>query len=512
MIPVMTVAQMRSIDSAAIAGNTATGYSYMKKAGEGLFRAVLKMAPDTRSGPIAVVCGKGNNGGDGYAAARLLHDAGYCVECFSLCDTGALTGEARLAYHDYYENKGRVRHLDSADLLPDLTSCQLIIDALLGTGTRGDPQDLYAAMIDAINQSGVLVLAVDTPSGLNCDTGVPGTPCIRASATVTMGFPKIGQYCYPGRELVGTLIVHDLAYPDAIVSAKSGKIFVPDANAFSAILPARKPSGSKYDHGLALLVCGSRGMTGSATLVAEAAMRTGCGMTHLAAPESIIPILCTKLTETVMHPVAEGMPAGIPTVKQGATILALSEQMHAMAVGPGLSHHPESTALVRALVASSGIPVVLDADGINAYKDRVQELRDHAGCLVITPHRGEWQRLFGELPADPAAIIDMLRDKARDFRMTILLKGSPTICVDPEGDGYLLPYGNSALAKAGTGDVLTGIIVSLMAQGASCTHAALLGAYIHGEAGNAASEKYGEYSVIASDVVSSIYRVMKKFR
>jgi ADP-dependent NAD(P)H-hydrate dehydratase / NAD(P)H-hydrate epimerase len=344
---------------------------------------------------------------------------------------------------------------------------------------------------------------------LNNDSGIPGTPCINASVTVTMGFPKTGLYFYPGKTNVGKLVIQDLGYPDEIVNAKKPTLFIPTPERLSALLPPRRPAGSKFDHGLALLVCGSRGLAGSATLVANAAMRTGCGMTHLAAPESIVSILSNKLTETVIHPLPE---TGAGTPGRGAlpAIMELAKTMHAVCIGPGISHTDETGELVRALVSSCKLPMVLDADGINAYKGRAQELASHAGDLVITPHRGEWRRLFGDLPAEPVKAVEALKEKAREFRMTILLKGNPTIAADPDGNGYILPFGNSALAKAGSGDVLSGIIVSLAAQGASGTHAAILGAYLHGEAGTAASAQLGEYSVIPSDVVNFLHVVIRK--
>jgi ADP-dependent NAD(P)H-hydrate dehydratase / NAD(P)H-hydrate epimerase len=509
MIPVVTVAQMRAIDESAIGGNLTTGYSYMLKAGMGLFDAAREIVPDSAHGEIAVICGKGNNGGDGWVVARLLVDAGYRVMCFSLCDVDDLKNEAKLAFSEYAVRKGNYLVLDDASTLANLPHYALIIDAMLGTGSKGDPHGLCATAIEAINGSGVPVLAVDTPSGLNNDNGVPANPCVNASVTVTMGFPKIGLYFYPGKKHAGKLIVKDLGYPDEIVNVKKLSLFIPTPERLRQLLPPRKPAGSKFDHGLALLVCGSRGMTGSATLVAEAALRTGCGMTHLAAPESIVPILSCKLTETVIHPLPE-TDRGTPGEGAFPEIVDLAKSMQALCIGPGISHTEETGALVRRLIAVCPLPAILDADGINAYKGRAQELSMHAGDLCITPHRGEWERLFGNLPVEPVALVQAVREKAADYRCTILLKGNPTVVAGPDGSCWILPYGNSALAKAGSGDVLSGIIVSLIAQGASCTNAAILGAYIHGESGVVLSERMGEYSVLPSDIAGAIAEVMKE--
>jgi hydroxyethylthiazole kinase-like uncharacterized protein yjeF len=509
MLPVVTVAQMRAIDEQAIGKDLTIGYSYMLKAGIGLFLAAREIVPDPAAGDIAVICGRGNNGGDGYVVARLLLEAGYRVMCFCLCGADELRGEARLGYNEYLARKGNLLALDDVNDLSNLSHYRLIIDAMLGTGARGDPRGIYASVIAAINESGVPVVSADTPSGLNNDTGMPGNPCIKASVTVTMGFPKLGLYFYPGRDYVGRLSVQDLGYPDDVLEDHTIALQYPTHEDLAAMLPPRKPAGSKIDHGMALLVCGSRGMAGSATLAARAALRCGCGMTHLAAPESIVAVLSEKLTETVIHPIPE-TAAGTPALSSHAKISALAASMKALCIGPGISHEDETGSLVRAVVSTVKIPILLDADGINAYKGRPQELASHAGDLVITPHRGEWQRLFGELGNDSEKMIEKVRKKSRELSATIVLKGNPTIAASPDGKVYMLPFGNSGLAKAGSGDVLSGIIVSLLAQGAPAPHAAVLGVYIHGEAGTIASEKLGEYSVIPTDVINTIHKAMRK--
>ena len=509
MVPVVTVAAMRSIDAAAIGGDEAMGYAYMLRAGAGIFSAVKSFLPHVKGGEIAVFCGRGNNGGDGYVAARLLLDAGYRVRCFSIGTTEGLAGEAGRAFNDYTGHNGTVQVFNDAAGCGSLPQCRLIIDAMLGTGARGNPRGIYASAIAAVNKSGVSVIAADTPSGLDSDTGLPGSPCIKAALTVALGFPKLGQLFYPGREMAGKLVIQDLGYPEGLSAANN--MFYPERPDLRELLPRRKPAGSKFDHGLALLVCGSRGMTGSAVLAAMASMRTGCGMTHLAAPESVVPALSRRLVETVIHPIPE-TSAGTPSSVALDNLLRIVGPMQAMCIGPGISHESDTSILVRGLVSQCRVPLVLDADGINAYKGRADELKAHRGKLVMTPHRGEWERLFGKLPVGPAAVIDRLKERAAGLGVTVLLKGNPTIVADKDGKAYILPFGNSALAKAGSGDVLSGIIVSLLAQGASPVHAAVLGAAIHGEAGTLAGRKLSEYSVIASDVVKAIPKIIKEFQ
>ncbi|MBD3346326.1 MAG: NAD(P)H-hydrate dehydratase [Chitinivibrionales bacterium] len=507
MMPVLTVSQMRAIDEQAILSNISVGYSYMMKAGMELFSVAHQMVNDRKTGDIAILCGKGNNGGDGYVAGRLLLEAGYGVMCFGLCEGEELENEAKKAYDEYIEKSGNFCHLDDIELLENIHTYALIIDAMLGTGIKGNPRAFYADVIRKINQSGVRILAVDTPSGLNNDTGIPSSPCINATATVTMGFPKIGAYFYPGKSSVGTLFIKELGYPEKIVAANHDNIFIPEFGDLKGALPPRKPDGSKFDHGCAMMVCGSKGMTGSATLACLAAIRTGCGMVHCATPHSALPVLSSKLTETVMHSIDE-TSRGTPSYNALSQLLDLAEKNDSICIGPGISHDNETTQLVKEFVKKAGKPMILDADGINAFKGAAEHLKEINAEIILTPHKGEWARLFGSLPEQPLEIIASLKQKASEYNCTILLKGNPTLVADPQANIYILPYGNSGMATAGSGDVLSGIIASLLAQGCKTTDAAILGAFIQGIAGDFAREKRGEYSMIAGDLIDSIYKVM----
>jgi NAD(P)H-hydrate epimerase len=248
-------------------------------------------------------------------------------------------------------------------------------------------------------------------------------------------------------------------------------------------------------------------MTGSAALSSMAALRTGCGMVHLACPRSAVPVLSTMLKETVLHGMDE-TEEGALSASARERVLELSAKAGCVCIGPGISHGKETSQLVLELVQTVGKPIVLDADGINAFKDRPFDLKNVSSGLLMTPHKGEWARLFGPLPQGPLDAIKTLRDKAAQFGMTVLYKGAPTIVADPQGKAYVLPFGNSGMATAGSGDVLSGIITSLAAQGLGLTDAAVLGAYVHGEAGNAASDRRNEYSMIAGDMVENIYKAI----
>jgi ADP-dependent NAD(P)H-hydrate dehydratase / NAD(P)H-hydrate epimerase len=508
MLPVFTVSQMRAIDSRAICGDVAVGYSFMVKAGAGVFDAIKKLIPDTRSGEIAVICGKGNNGGDGFVVSRLLLIGEYRVMCFGLCGPEKLRYESRLAYDQYIACGGNFLLLDDPEDLGDLSRYTLVVDAILGTGMKGSPHGLTAEVITAINKSGAMVLAVDTPSGLDNDSGVPGNPCVKAMATVTIGFPKIGAFFHPGKTFVGEYSIKDIGYPKEIVEGLFPSLFFPTMEKLKKFLPERKPSGSKFDHGVTALLCGSLGMTGSAVLASKAALRTGCGMAHLFAPKSALLSLSMHLVEVVLHGIDE-TPDARPAFSSAGFFRDFAEGVQAVCIGPGISHGDETSRLVRDLVATLKVPVVLDADGINAFKGCAADLKIHSSDLVITPHRGEWARLFSPLPDRPEEAIEELRKTARDYAMTILYKGSPTIVAAPSGEAFVLPYGNSGMATAGCGDILSGCIASLIAQGCKPTNAAVLGAFIHGRAGEAASGKYGEHAMIASDVLEAFPSVIK---
>lgn len=509
MIPVVTTEQMRAIDQAAIAGEELVGFGYMLKAAMGLFSAVRTIQPDPADGDIAVVCGKGNNGGDGYVAAGLLLDAGYRVMVFGLYGRDALSGEALLAFNEYDMRKGNFLLLEDTEELAQLTRYSVVVDAILGTGLTGNPRGRAAKAIDAVNAAGRPVIAADTPSGLDNDTGHPGAPCIRAHTTVTMGFPKLGALFYPGRTCIGTLWIQDLGYPDDIVADHHDDVLLPNRTSLTAFLPPRNPAGSKANHGQALLVSGARGMCGSAALACNSAMRTGCGMVHAAVAQGAVDVLAAMVTEPVLHACPQ-TAAGSLALQALESVAAVAERTQAACIGPGLSHHPDTTALVRALLGRLSQPIVLDADGINAFRDDPSGLAEHTGPLVITPHAGEFARVFGPLPDAPEPRVQRVRSAARDTNTVILLKGAPTIVATPDGDTYIMPVGNSGMATAGSGDVLSGIIVSLMAQGASPVDASLLGCMLHALAGDLAADTHGEYGMVASDMVAALPTVLTR--
>lgn len=531
MIPVVTIEQMQRIDKESINSDINVGFQYMDKAATGLFTAVESIINKQNYSDvlipshIVIVCGKGNNGGDGFLLAKYLSNANYQVECFSLCPEKDLKNEAQKAFQEYSKVSDAIKYIENEFDLEQLSNSlnskvALVVDALLGTGIQGKPKGLYAKAIESINNakkqnSKTKILSVDCPSGFYGDDGLIAEPCIEADITLTMGFPKLGSCFYPARKHTGILYIKDLEYPEEIVhkicsQSTNSNTYTPAMDFLRTSLPPRKTSGSKFDHGVAFMLCGSYGMTGAAILAANSAMRSGIGMVHLAAPKSIISALSANLQEVVLQPINEtkSLRPALSSFNKCSQIIE-KFPIKAACIGPGLSQEKETQALIKKIFNSLEIPLILDADGINAFKDSATELKAHKSELLITPHAGEWKRLFGEMPQDTISKIKTLKSKAKEFNMTILYKGFPTIVTDPEANCYMLPYGNSGMATAGSGDVLSGIITGLAAQGLDLTKAAILGAYLHGKAGDIASEKLTDYSMLASDISDNLSEAIK---
>jgi NAD(P)H-hydrate epimerase len=541
MISVLTKAEMEAIEKESIA-DTGQGLNQMKKAGQALFDLLETLVKPSSANDVlifpsvTIVCGKGNNGGDGFMLASLLAKQKYELRCFALAKESDYQGEARQALDLFLAAKGRVVFVnDELSFLEfkqhiDKFKEGLIIDALLGIGGKGAPRGYYAGAIELINscrerhKDSVKLIAVDLPSGMDLDTGNIYEPCLQADFTVTMGFPKLGFFFYPARAKVGHLVIRDLDYPQEIVTRNHGtKIFALSQSIFKRLLPKRKIDGSKFDHGLAVLVAGSQDMVGAVMLTAQAALRSGLGLLHVISDTTVLPVLVTNVWEAVLHPLSPSPEGDL----QACIDIIEAKAAHVLAIGPGLSLSERKLKLVHALVGNVQLPIILDADGINAFKKQMHLLKRHKFQILITPHSREFARLFPDIDLtmqDPLQRVRSLQKLAQEYNMSILYKGSPTIVADPSGAAFILPYGNSGMATAGSGDVLTGIITGLAAQilcrkaaGAysaepqlsDLSKAAILGAYIHGMAGDIAVQKTSEYAMVARDLIDNIHEVFK---
>ena len=512
---VVTAAEMRRIDQDTIEGIGIPGIVLMETAGSAIVRAIEQHYPTCQR--IGILAGKGNNGGDGIVIARQLAHVGRDVRIFLVSPPDSFTGEAQINLQI-----AKRLGLQIEEILTDtgfygtgtvpsiLASCELFVDAIFGTGVRGAVRSPIASIINAINSLPIPVLSVDLPSGLDADTGHPLGTCVQADRTVTIGLPKRGLLMHPGAELAGKLEVVDIGFPQQVVDAQDIKVHWTTATQASQWVPLRPPASHKGSYGRVLVVAGSTGMTGAAALASEAALRVGAGLVTLATPKHLNPILEGLLPEVMTLPLPE-TEAGSLAVSATSAILEFAEKTKSvLAIGPGLSQHPETVSLVHQLIRENreqglSLRMVIDADGLNALsQDRnIFSLLDRE--TVLTPHPGEMARLTG------ASVSTLEKDRihtAQQFvsehSLTLVFKGAPTVSADANGDAWINSTGNPGMATGGMGDVLTGVIAGLMAQGIASETAAALGVYLHGLAGDIAAEALGRHGLIASDVLKAV--------
>lgn len=502
MRPVLTPAEAGALDRESQARGI-TAESLMENAGREVASAAVRLAGGAYGRRAVVVCGKGNNGGDGLVAARHLDRWGLRVTVVML-EPGqdlrepAATNLARLAHTTV-----RVRPFAAGRLARELARADVAVDAVFGTGFRGVPEDAFAEAIEALRDAGVPVVAVDIPSGVNGETGAVEGVAVPAAITVTFGAAKPGVVLLPGAGLAGVVEVADIGFPHDLIR---GDVSVVEAGDVASWLPRRAAETHKRAAGFAVVIGGSRLMTGAVSLMARAAYRSGAGLVAAAVPEGILPVVQGDVREAVF--------ASLPETARG-TAAGASERLtqilteaDAVAIGPGMTTDEETSAWIRGLVRSNESPIVLDADGLNAFAGRASELGERRAELALTPHAGEFARLVGlsagEVEADR---IGHVRKLAAETRAVVLLKGTRTLVGTPDGQVRVNPTGGPFLASGGTGDVLTGMIAGLLARGLAPADAASAAAYIHGVAGALASKLAGD-GTTAGDVLDRIPRAL----
>lgn len=448
-------------------------------------------------GRILFFCGTGNNGGDGFAAARLLSRLGKCVTVVFDASPDRLRGAAKENFLRL--QKTDVRVISFADLSGD-TDFDLLIDALFGTGFHGEVRGTFREMISYINSSSAPVLSVDIPSGVNGDSGRVDSLAVRAQKTVTFGFPKPGLYQYPGRAYAGSVTVKDIGIPAECVNATDFYITATDTEAAKRLLPPISPEAHKGDMGRVMLIAGSEGMAGAAYLATQAAVNSGAGLVTLACPACIKDVEMVKLNEAMVLPLPDrnGSLSALGTDRFTQEVT----RMDAVGMGCGLRNTADVSALVRTLL-SLGTPAVLDADALNALCDNPDALTDTP--TVITPHPAEFSRLSERsLEEISANRLDAAREFAMRYRVTVVLKGASTVVAAPDGQCALNLSGNPGMATGGAGDVLTGMITALLGSGLSPYDAARLGVYAHGLAGDLARRKTGTRGLTAGAILAHI--------
>lgn len=545
-----TQAKVRGAQDDSIESIASAGYEIMKEAGKALFDLIVKRiniySKDWNPNlGIAIFVGSGNNGGDGLVLAKLLIEAGIQETVIILAPEANFKNEAKLALEDFKKAGGSLidfsMALEQASQESDseenvLCDFNLIVDCMLGNGATGELREPYATAVRYINKSGIPVVAADSPTGYDCTEHVRREPCIKASETMLFGFPRLDAYIQDGGRVFGDVSVAPLPYPETLVEQFSEKTFLVNDEFIRELLPKRNEWGDKRSQGCAMILAGSKDMPGAAALCTKAALRSGAGLITLASPEACMSTLQTKLTEPVFCSLRSSN-AIQKTVSENANssdvpyenapkaevreefftsahipqILKSLEHNQAFAIGPGLGTSESTQAAVLELLGEVECQTVIDADALNAIASTgksgeprecsISFLQNIPAPAILTPHRREFERLFGKLPEKDIDIPNTIRTLATSANKVILLKGAPTFIATPDGNVYVIPASNSGMAKGGSGDVLTGIIVALLAQGMEASDAALLGALLHQKAGAIARKELGAYSMLPSDII-----------
>ena len=501
-----TAAQMRELDKTAIEKRKIPSIDLMERAAAEVAQAALDLLPDKPSNcRAAVFCGSGNNGGDGIGAARLLFLKGLKVRVF-------LVGEYDRLTHDAMEETGRLSEcgVELEDFNPEdpaqaawAKGSHILIDAIFGVGLSReiDLSSRFAAAVNLINQCRGTVIAADIASGVEADTGRILGLAVKADRTVTFSLPKLGQAVGDGALFSGEVTVHDIGIPAALVRGVVCPAQTVEADFAAAALPPRKADGHKGVFGKVLIAGGSVGYTGAPYLTASAAVRSGCGLVYLGVPDSIWQTEAVKCVSAMPFPLPANRRGGL-SHRALPELLARLEGCDVLALGPGLGRNASAQHLVRELLRKTEKPVVLDADGINALEGHIDILDQRRGRVtILTPHDGEFARLGEDLSQGDRAGI--ARTFAREHGCVLVLKGHRTVTAGPEGNVLVNTTGGSGLAKGGSGDVLTGLIASLLAQGASPVMAAAGAAWLHGRAGDLAEKARTAWCVTPEDVIAT---------
>jgi NAD(P)H-hydrate epimerase len=502
---IVTAQEMQQIDRTTIEGYGLSGFILMERAGLSVAKRIKERFDKC---PVVVLAGGGNNGGDGFVIARDLNNDGWHVKVFLCAKRDQLKGDA--LFHCNVAERFGVTVEEKTKIKVDELTDSLVVDAIVGTGLKKDVKAPLNKVIDTVNESGSPVVAVDIPSGISSDTGQIMGTAIKACITVTFGLPKRGHYLYPGCGFAGELFIEDIGFPKTLLESDQLRVELIEPGRLRALLPKRKRNAHKGNFGHVFLVAGSRGKTGAALMAAKAALRAGAGLVTIGIPESIDQTFACRVVEEMTLP----LPCnnGFFTLDSlGPALKFLQEKASVLAIGPGLSSEPETASFVRALSVKSTVPVVIDADGINAFQKESQALSQIEVPCVITPHPGEMGRLTGmSARQTDENRMQVAVEFAKVFNVYVLLKGAPSVLACPDDKVFINPTGNPGMASAGTGDVLTGIIAGLIAQGIPAVQGAKLGVYLHGLSGDIAAAKKTEVAMTAGDILECLPEAMKQ--
>jgi NAD(P)H-hydrate epimerase len=505
--PLYTAGEMRALDSWAISERAVPSLDLMERAGSGVAAAVSDLEP---AGPVRIVCGKGNNGGDGLVAARRLAELGVEAETLLLWPPNELSADAAANYDSLLAAGGVAREVGADELSTALAGSALAVDALLGTGFSGTPRPPLDRAIDAINDASCPIVAIDVPSGADASTGVVEGACVRADMTVTFHASKLGLWIRPGKSFAGRVEVIDIGIPtdvdapsDAVAKAA---LILPGV---LGLVPRRSNDSTKFSSGAVLVVGGSTGLTGAVCMACEAAMRAGAGWVRAAVPSSLNVVFEQKLTEVMTVPLADEQ--GDLVAASADQVLEAAERADSVVLGPGLGRTPGASELARKLVSVVECPLLVDADGLNALAGDLGLVAKRSAPTVLTPHAGELARMLEKESAQVSAQrLEHARNAAEATQATVILKGDDTLVVEPGGRLAVSPGGSAGLATAGTGDVLSGVIGAFLAKGLDSFEASCAGVHAHAQAGWIAATQLGVDSVIATDVIGALPAALRR--
>ncbi len=511
---------MREVDRLTTKNFRMPSLTLMENAGKSVAEFIASKFPDFKRRSIVVLCGKGNNGGDGFVAARHLRIMGAKPIVYLIGDPREAKGDAATNLRRWKQvGELNVDKPSSKAAWAEFKADEIVVDALLGTGVRGAIEGRLAEVVRAVDQRAARchVVAVDIPSGLNADTGeVPG-PVVVADYTVTFTAPKPGLLLRDGPSHVGELAVRAIGSPPALIEETGkGLLRWSEAREFARFAAPRKAAGHKGDYGHALIVAGSVGKSGAAVLAGTAALRAGAGLVTVATPEPVLPIVAAHTPEMMTELLAATVTGTVSErCLQGNLFGKLLEGKSALGMGPGLTTNQETQAFVRSVVGGRSIvPIILDADGLNAFASRAHELRNPKGLLAVTPHPGEMARLLGCSTKEvQAGRVDFAIKFAADWNACVILKGYQTVIASPDGRAWVNSTGNPGMATGGTGDVLTGMLTGLTAQYGAESWPELLafGVYLHGLAGDIAYAEHSGAPLMATDLIRCLPRAFQQF-
>ena len=505
---VLDARQMRDADRRTIDEIGVPSMVLMENAGRQVVAAMDSAFESLASMRVSILCGRGNNGGDGFVVARTLIARGMAVRVVLVAESALVKGDARANLGVLRELGGDVIEIADAGAWElhgaGLLDTDLIVDALLGTGANAPLEGLYKTIVDDVNATATPVVSIDLPSGLGADSPEPQGPVVDATLTVTLAAPKLSLVMPPGELMAGSLVIADIGIPAAVIDDLDGpRVELMTRESMRALVEPRAPDSHKGDYGHVLVVAGSPGKTGAAALAASGALRSGAGLVTVATPKSCQPIVAALAAEYMTLALAEDSSG---TVEPSAVDDVLASGADIIAVGPGLGRSPAARAFVRALVEHCAVTLVLDADALVAFEDDPTALAGRDGSdIIITPHPGEMARLTGlAVPDLQKQRLAVARDFAAAHRVHVILKGYRTIVATPDARAFINLTGNPGMATAGSGDVLTGAVAAWAAQLLDAEAACQLGVYLHGLAGDLAAADEGETGMIAGDIAARL--------